>query len=94
MWLAEGLDNGHCKASPLSTTFNSPRLSAAEEYRVRHVEVWGLKEPDVDPNREQAGQSILDKSKEDQVLLEWVGREQQSKAIRDGPGAQEVLDDD
>lgn len=114
LWLAEGLETGHSKANPRTTTYNSPRLSKEEEFRVRHVEVrrdgrrserpwihsdeaqapraqlhiahvrqvWGLKEPEIDPNRE-TGPSILDKHKEDQVLLEWAGREQQSKGIRD-----------
>jgi len=112
LWLAEGLETGHSKANPRTTTYNSPRLSKEEEFRIRHVEVrgeavevpwihsyethahraqfhisavrqvWGLKEPEIDPNRE-TGPSILDKHKEDQVLLEWAGREQQSKGIRD-----------
>ena len=47
----------------------------------------------MDPNRE-AGPSILDKAKEDQVLLEWAGREQQSKGIRDKQMDDKELDDD
>ena len=39
LWLAEGLEDGHSKASPRSTTYNSPRLSAKEEFKIRHVEV-------------------------------------------------------
>ena len=56
-------------------------------------QVWGVQEPMVDPNRE-AGPSILDKAKEDQVLLEWAGREQQSKGIRDKQMDDKELDDD
>jgi hypothetical protein len=59
------------------------------------MQVWGLLEPVVDPNREApAGPaSILDKAKEDQVLLEWAGREQQSKGIRDKLGEDNEYDE-
>jgi hypothetical protein len=39
LWLAEGLETGHSKAHPRSTTYNSPQLSAREEFAIRHVEV-------------------------------------------------------
>lgn len=82
LFLEEGLDMGHSKADPRSTTFGSPRLSQQEQFRVVHVEVWGLLEPAVDTTKD-TGPSILDQFKEDQVILEWAGKQMHSKDHRE-----------
>jgi len=91
LWLQEGLEEGHSKGSPRSTTYQSPRLSKEETFKIAHIEVWCVLENEVDPNRE-TGPSILDQYKEDQIILEWAGREMHSKAYRDGGADAEIED--
>ena len=83
LWIDENFGTGHSKAKPLSTTFNSPRLSGTEEFKISHMEAWCLLEPVVDPNREDPNQKgVLESFKEDRAILEMSGRVQHAKTLR------------
>lgn len=80
LFLDASFEIGHSKASPLSTTFNSPQLSHDEDFRIKYVEVWGLL-----PGAPEAGKgkSVLDANREDRMILEYSGKEQYSKEVRE-----------
>ncbi|XP_073459858.1 MTOR-associated protein MEAK7-like [Aquarana catesbeiana] len=40
LWIDQNFRNGHSKAKPLCTTYNSPRLSAREDFTIDCMEVW------------------------------------------------------
>ena len=42
LWIDDTFNTGHSKAAPKSTTYNSPQLSAAPEFEVDTIEVWGI----------------------------------------------------
>lgn len=42
LWVAADFGKGHSKAKPTCTTYNSPQLSAQEEFQFDKMEVWGL----------------------------------------------------
>lgn len=82
-WLDSSFESGHSKASPLSTTFNSPQLSHEENFKIKFVEVWGLVEPEIDLNREVPGKSVLDSHREDRKVLELAGHESYSHNMKE-----------
>ena len=45
LWLSADYGSGHSKARPKCSTFNSPRLSKEEEFKVQLLEVWGVGDP-------------------------------------------------
>ncbi|XP_077312406.1 MTOR-associated protein MEAK7-like [Lithobates pipiens] len=40
LWIDQDFRNGHSKAKKLCTTYNSPRLSAREDFTIDSMEVW------------------------------------------------------
>ena len=45
LWLSGDYGTGHSRARPKCTTYNSPRLSQEEEFKVQLLEVWGVGDP-------------------------------------------------
>ncbi|XP_028665995.1 MTOR-associated protein MEAK7 isoform X1 [Erpetoichthys calabaricus] len=81
LWIDCDFGKGHSKAKPRCTTFNSPQLSAEEDFIIDTVEVWAVGEP---PDESQIKtKSILDADPEAQALLEMVGKPQQSIGLRE-----------
>ncbi|XP_042294674.1 MTOR-associated protein MEAK7 [Sceloporus undulatus] len=81
LWVDGNYGKGHSKAKPKCTTYNSPQLSAKENFTLDAMEVWavgGLPE-----NATGKGQkSILDADPEAQALLEMIGKSRQSDGLR------------
>ena len=42
LWLDADYGRGHSRAQPTCTTYNSPQLSASPNFKVDHLEVWGV----------------------------------------------------
>ena len=83
LFLDASFETGHSKASPLSTTYNSPQLSNDEDFKVKYVEVWGLLPTSAQEEGGKPKGSVLDGNKEDRAILEWSGKEQQSHEVRE-----------
>lgn len=84
LWVAADFGKGHSKAKPTCTTYNSPQLSAQEDFQFDRMEVWGvgsLSEKDQGTNKK----SILDSNPEARVLLEISGRARHSEGLRELP---------
>ncbi|XP_036045019.1 MTOR-associated protein MEAK7 isoform X3 [Onychomys torridus] len=84
LWVAADFGKGHSKAKPTCTTYNSPQLSAQEDFQFDKMEVWGLGdllESDLVKNKK----SILDSNLEAQSLLEISGRTRHSEGLREVP---------
>ncbi|KAI8914861.1 TLD-domain-containing protein, partial [Powellomyces hirtus] len=83
LWISSSFEGGHSKASPRSTTFDSPRLSNKEEFTLDYCEAWLIKPKEVDDrliDPKQAKKSVLD----DDItssLLEMSGRRMYSKEV-------------
>ncbi|XP_077309532.1 MTOR-associated protein MEAK7 [Lithobates pipiens] len=82
LWIDSNFGKGHSKAKPRCTTYNSPQLSAKEDFTIDTMEVWALGEL---PEHLQAKnkKSVLDADPEAQALLEMTGRVRQSEGLRD-----------
>ncbi|CAI9570765.1 unnamed protein product [Staurois parvus] len=82
LWIDSNFGKGHSKAKPRCTTYNSPQLSANEEFTIDAMEVWALGEM---PEHLQAKnkKSVLDADPETQALLEMTGKTRQSEGLRD-----------
>ncbi|XP_053305083.1 MTOR-associated protein MEAK7 [Spea bombifrons] len=84
LWIDSNFGSGHSKAKPRCTTYNSPQLSAKEDFSIDALEVWAvgdLPEHLLAKNKK----SILDADPEARALLEMTGRTRQSDGLRD-PG--------
>lgn len=44
LWIDSNFGKGHSKAKPRCTTYNSPQLSAKEDFTIDTLEVWALGE--------------------------------------------------
>ncbi|XP_072278491.1 MTOR-associated protein MEAK7 [Pyxicephalus adspersus] len=82
LWIDSNFGKGHSKAKPRCTTYNSPQLSAKEDFTIDALEVWALGEL---PESLQAKnkKSVLDADPEVQALLEMTGKTRQSDGLRD-----------
>ncbi|PIO27995.1 hypothetical protein AB205_0179200 [Aquarana catesbeiana] len=82
LWIDSNFGKGHSKAKPRCTTYNSPQLSAKEDFTIDTLEVWALGEL---PEHLQAKnkKSVLDADPEARALLEMTGRVRQSDGLRD-----------
>ncbi|XP_057257893.1 MTOR-associated protein MEAK7 isoform X2 [Pezoporus wallicus] len=82
LWIDSDYGKGHSKAKPRCTTYNSPQLSAKEDFTLDAMEVWA-----VGDFRESAGKkgkkSILDVDPEAQALLEMAGKSRLSEGLRE-----------
>uniref|UniRef100_A0A803TL61 MTOR-associated protein MEAK7 n=1 Tax=Anolis carolinensis TaxID=28377 RepID=A0A803TL61_ANOCA len=50
LWVDSNYGKGHSKAKPRCTTYNSPQLSAKENFTFNAMEVWAVGEPPGDPD--------------------------------------------
>ncbi|XP_073516008.1 MTOR-associated protein MEAK7 [Phyllobates terribilis] len=82
LWIDSNFGKGHSKAKPRCTTYNSPQLSATEEFCIDAMEVWGLGELSEELQVKNK-KSILDADPEVRALLEMTGRTRQSDGLRD-----------
>ncbi|KAM5137972.1 MTOR-associated protein MEAK7 [Mantella aurantiaca] len=82
LWIDSNFGKGHSKAKPRCTTYNSPQLSAKEDFTIDAMEVWALGDL---PEHLQVKnkKSVLDADPEAQALLEMVGKARQSEGLRD-----------
>ncbi|XP_044283742.1 MTOR-associated protein MEAK7 isoform X2 [Varanus komodoensis] len=69
LWVDSNYGKGHSRAKPRCTTYNSPQLSAKENFTLDAMEEKGPK-------------SILDADPEAQALLELIGKGRQSDGLR------------
>ncbi|EOA93162.1 TLD domain-containing protein KIAA1609-like protein, partial [Anas platyrhynchos] len=82
LWVDSDYGKGHSKAKPRCTTYNSPQLSAKENFTLDALEVWAV--GDLPESTETKGKkSILDVDPEAQALLEMVGKSRQSEGLRE-----------
>ncbi|ELK00458.1 TLD domain-containing protein KIAA1609 [Pteropus alecto] len=70
LWIDVDFGKGHSKAKPTCTTYNSPQLSAKEDFQFEKMEA-------------NSGKSILDVDPEAQILLEVSGRGLHSQGLRE-----------
>ncbi|XP_063169148.1 MTOR-associated protein MEAK7 [Candoia aspera] len=81
LWLDSNYGKGHSKAKPRCSTYNSPQLSAKENFVLDSLEVWALGDPpEADGGKGQ--RSVLDVDPGAQALLEMIGRSRQSDGFR------------
>ncbi|NWS21711.1 TLDC1 protein, partial [Pachyramphus minor] len=80
LWIDSDYGKGHSKAKPRCTTYNSPQLSAKEDFTLDAMEVWAV--GDV-PESTKGKKSILDVDPEAQALLEMAGKSRQSEGLRE-----------
>ncbi|XP_076989298.1 MTOR-associated protein MEAK7 isoform X3 [Tamandua tetradactyla] len=84
LWVDVDFGKGHSKAKPTCTTYNSPQLSAKENFQFDKMEVWAVGDfPEPHPG--QGSKSILDVDPEAQALLEISGRSRHSEGLREAP---------
>ncbi|KAM6176372.1 MTOR-associated protein MEAK7 [Erethizon dorsatum] len=84
LWVDANFGNGHSKAKPTCTTYNSPQLSAEENFRFEKMEVWAVGDPS-ESELAKGKKSILDMDPEAQALLEATGRSRHSEGFREVP---------
>ncbi|XP_004645066.1 TLD domain-containing protein 1 [Octodon degus] len=84
LWVDSDFGNGHSKAKPTCTTYNSPQLSAEENFRFEKMEVWAVGDPS-ESELAKAKKSILDADPEARALLEATGRTRHSEGFREVP---------
>ncbi|KAL1785104.1 TLD domain-containing protein 1 [Sigmodon hispidus] len=88
LWVSADFGKGHSKAKPTCTTYNSPQLSAQEDFQIDKMEVWELGDLS-ETHLVKSKKSVLDSNPEAQSLLEISGRARHSKGLREVP-----IDDD
>nr|XP_056718839.1 MTOR-associated protein MEAK7 [Euleptes europaea] len=81
LWIDSNYGKGHSKAKPRCTTYNSPQLSAQEDFTLDALEVWAVGDPP-ESDTAKGKKSILDSDPEAQALLEMIGRNRQSEGLR------------
>ncbi|KAB1273867.1 TLD domain-containing protein 1 [Camelus dromedarius] len=84
LWIDFDFGKGHSKAKPTCTTYNSPQLSAQEDFRFERMEVWAVGDALV-TQPAKSSKSILDVDLEAQSLLEISGRSRHSEGLREVP---------
>ncbi|XP_050779228.1 MTOR-associated protein MEAK7 isoform X1 [Gopherus flavomarginatus] len=88
LWIDSNYGKGHSRAKPTCTTYNSPQLSANENFTLDAMEVWAV--GDLPEGTVIKGKkSILDTDPEAQALLEMTGKSRQSDGLRE-----QIEDDD
>ncbi|XP_007937327.1 MTOR-associated protein MEAK7 [Orycteropus afer afer] len=83
LWIDGDFGKGHSKAKPACTTYNSPQLSAQEDFQFHKMEVWAV--GDFDSHPANSNKSVLDSDPEAKALLEITGRSQYSEGLREVP---------
>ncbi|KYO37899.1 TLD domain-containing protein 1 [Alligator mississippiensis] len=81
LWIDCDYGKGHSKAKSRCTTYNSPQLSAKEDFTLDAMEVWAVGEvPETEETKSK--KSVLDADPETQALLEMTGKSRQSEGLR------------
>lgn len=93
LYISPDFDKGCSKAHPRSTTYNSPRLSQSEEFKFTELEVWLVKEKEVDDRLVDPKKMAMTRNPEAQALLEMAGKELYAKAIGERSGGAEEEED-
>uniref|UniRef100_A0A452HVL8 MTOR-associated protein MEAK7 n=1 Tax=Gopherus agassizii TaxID=38772 RepID=A0A452HVL8_9SAUR len=88
LWIDSNYGKGHSRAKPTCTTYNSPQLSANENFTLDAMEVWAVGDLPEDAVI-KGKKSILDTDPEAQALLEMTGKSRQSDGLRE-----QIEDDD
>ncbi|XP_077166831.1 MTOR-associated protein MEAK7 [Paroedura picta] len=83
LWIDSDYGKGHSRAKPRCITYNSPQLSAQEDFTLDALEVWAVGEPPESDTTEKGKKSILDADPEAQALLEMIGKSRQSDGFRE-----------
>ncbi|XP_008943387.1 PREDICTED: TLD domain-containing protein 1 [Merops nubicus] len=82
LWIDSDYGKGHSKAKPRCTTYNSPQLSAREDFTLDAVEVWAV--GDLPESTGTKGKkSILDVDPEARAFLEMAGKSRHSEGLRE-----------
>ncbi|XP_008562469.1 PREDICTED: TLD domain-containing protein 1-like [Galeopterus variegatus] len=84
LWVDVDFGKGHSKAKPTCTTYNSPQLSAQENFQFDRMEVWAVGDVP-EAQLAKSSKSILDTDPEAQALLEISGRTRHSQGLREIP---------
>ncbi|XP_036201546.1 MTOR-associated protein MEAK7 isoform X2 [Myotis myotis] len=84
LWIDVDFGKGHSKAKPTCTTYNSPQLSAHEDFRFEKMEVWAVGDAS-HSKLANSQKSILDADPEARALLEISGRSRHSEGFRQAP---------
>lgn len=86
LWIDADFGKGHSKAKPTCTTYNSPQLSATENFQFQKMEVWAVGDA-AGTQLAKSNKSVLDADPEAQALLEISGRSRHSQGLREAPDA-------
>ncbi|XP_060693589.1 MTOR-associated protein MEAK7 [Hemiscyllium ocellatum] len=81
LWIDSNYGEGHSKAKPKCTTYNSPQLSAHEHFVIDTLEVWSVGNPPDDQLPQP--KSVLDSEPEAQALLHMIGKIRMSDGLRE-----------
>ncbi|KAJ8785894.1 hypothetical protein J1605_006854 [Eschrichtius robustus] len=87
LWIDVDFGKGHSKAKPTCTTYNSPQLSAQEDFRFEKMEVWAVGDASVTQLAKNT-KSVLDVDPAARALLEVSGRIRHSEGLREVPDGQ------
>uniref|UniRef100_A0A098LZ89 MTOR-associated protein MEAK7 n=1 Tax=Hypsiglena sp. JMG-2014 TaxID=1550645 RepID=A0A098LZ89_9SAUR len=88
LWVDSNFGQGHSKAKPRCTTYNSPQLSAKEDFLLDSMEVWAVGDH-LEAKNGKGQRSVLDTDPEAQALLEMMGKSRQSDGFREPPDGEE-----
>ncbi|KAL8195007.1 UNVERIFIED_CONTAM: TLD domain-containing protein 1 [Gekko kuhli] len=83
LWIDSDYGKGHSRAKPRCITYNSPQLSAQEDFTLEALEVWAVGDPPESDTTEKGKKSVLDADPEAQALLEMIGKSRRSDGFRE-----------
>ncbi|KAF9926500.1 hypothetical protein FBU30_003939 [Linnemannia zychae] len=81
LWLASDFQSGHSAAEPLCSTFQSPRLSKKQNFKLDEMEVWQI-HPSTIEQDDLPKHSAMDAHPDAVALLEMANRKMYSKDVR------------
>ncbi|KAF9115842.1 hypothetical protein BGX27_006083 [Mortierella sp. AM989] len=81
LWLASDFSSGQSAAEPLCSTFQSPRLSKKQDFKLDEMEVWQV-HPSTVERDEGPKRSAMDAHPDAVALLEMANRKMYSKDVR------------
>ncbi|KAG0255989.1 hypothetical protein BG011_004825 [Mortierella polycephala] len=81
LWLASDFQNGQSAAEPLCSTYQSPRLSKQQNFKLDEMEVWQV-HPSLIERDEAPKHSAMDAHPDAVALLEMANRKMYAKDVR------------
>ncbi|KAF9191751.1 hypothetical protein BGZ51_006807 [Haplosporangium sp. Z 767] len=81
LWLASDFHSGQSAAEPLCSTYQSPRLSKQQDFKLDEMEVWQV-HPSMIEHDEAPKHSAMDAHPEAVALLEMANRKMYAKDVR------------